>query len=542
MRKRRWACLCALLAVLTAPPQAAGSDWDRYDPPIEITLGRMTNSSFKFVEGESFHHNLWNEAYLDRLGIRVRYDFIVEENQYDARVNVCIASDDLPDILKVSAKSAQMLAENGLIHDITETFAQHASPMLRGILESSEMATRASLINGRLMGIPVVGAVDINVPVIWIRSDWMRRLGLDMPRSVDELIALAAAFSSRDPDGNGLDDTYGIAINKSLEDMIGDARGLMNMFGAYKGLWMEAADGTLAYSSIQPEMKAALARMAQLYAQGILDPEFAVKDVNRLAEDIVQEKVGIQIGQFWNPAWPFADLREKNPEADWVACPLLASADGRPSYNQASTQVDWFFVVSRRCAHPEALIRLANFDLACQFGESASEWAALTTGDKYRGIQTFKYAVVGISPPTINIDMYTQEQQALRLGDPGVITLQAASNEFARGIRYLNGGDPEGWSAYKIRLAEDCSMGAVKHVIDNGLVRYNQFFGLPGPVAIERLATLQRMEADVFTRIIMNAEPVDAFDTFVHNWLNVGGAALTREVNAWHEAVRRAPE
>ncbi len=45
---------------------------------------------------------------------------------------------------------------------------------------------------------------------MWIRQDWLDNLGLEVPRTWDEMAAVAEAFVTQDPDGNGEDDTIGI--------------------------------------------------------------------------------------------------------------------------------------------------------------------------------------------------------------------------------------------------------------------------------------------------------------------------------------------
>jgi hypothetical protein len=43
-----------------------------------------------------------------------------------------------------------------------------------------------------------------------IRRDWLSKLGLGMPATPDELFNVLRAFTFNDPDGNGINDTYGI--------------------------------------------------------------------------------------------------------------------------------------------------------------------------------------------------------------------------------------------------------------------------------------------------------------------------------------------
>ena len=42
--------------------------------------------------------------------------------------------------------------------------------------------------------------------------------------------------------------------------------------------------------------------------------------------------------------------------------------------------------------------------------------------------------------------------------------------------------------------------------------------------------TLYAHQFEIFTKIIMG-EPIDTFDKFVSDWLDMGGAAMTQEVN-----------
>ena len=52
---------------------------------------------------------------------------------------------------------------------------------------------------------------------------------------------------------------------------------------------------------------------------------------------------------------------------------------------------------------------------------------------------------------------------------------------------------------------------------------------------VERNATLQAMEEEVFTNIIMGA-PIDTFDKFVEDWKNLGGDDITKELNEWYKS------
>jgi putative aldouronate transport system substrate-binding protein len=51
---------------------------------------------------------------------------------------------------------------------------------------------------------------------------------------------------------------------------------------------------------------------------------------------------------------------------------------------------------------------------------------------------------------------------------------------------------------------------------------------------VESLATLQKQELEVFTRIITGDAPVSEFNNFVNTWNRLGGQKITDEINQWY--------
>ena len=61
------------------------------------------------------------------------------------------------------------------------------------------------------------------------RQDWLTKLNLQVPTTVDEYYNVATAFASQDPDGNGKKDTYAFGGINGVEDL----RLTDHIFGAY---------------------------------------------------------------------------------------------------------------------------------------------------------------------------------------------------------------------------------------------------------------------------------------------------------------------
>jgi putative aldouronate transport system substrate-binding protein len=56
-----------------------------------------------------------------------------------------------------------------------------------------------------------------NPPInyMFFRQDWLDKLGLEMPKTTEDVEKILKAFTEDDPDGNGIDDTYGMCYNGS---------------------------------------------------------------------------------------------------------------------------------------------------------------------------------------------------------------------------------------------------------------------------------------------------------------------------------------
>ena len=158
------------------------------------------------------------------------------------------------------------------------------------------------------MAVPYADASVESTHYLWIRQDWLDKLQLEPPKTMQDLQNIAEAFTTRDPDGNGKDDTYAMAVTKDLYSGAMGTEGFFAGYHSYPNMWVKTDDGTLAWGSVLPETKDALKALADMYAAGELDPEFGIKDGAKVAETIAAGKVGIDFGEQWNPMYPLCLL------------------------------------------------------------------------------------------------------------------------------------------------------------------------------------------------------------------------------------------
>ena len=289
---------------------------------IELTYMHKLNGTEKYVGDDDINNNVYTRCYLDDLGIKLNYTIAAAGDDYTQKLTMAIASNDLPDLMDLPAEEFSELAQAGMLADITESYDTYASDLLKQTIEVDGGIQLASAkVDGKLYGIPQLSAADGTCDLLWIRTDWLENLGMKAPTNMDELIELARAFRYDDPDGNGEDDTWGIGFQKDIVTENGASpgsyEGFFAAYGAYARAWVEGDDGTIAYSGINPGMKDALAQLNKMYQDGLINPEFGVKDTGKRPEDISAGKVGMFYGLEGMPWGGCKGNIETSPDVDW---------------------------------------------------------------------------------------------------------------------------------------------------------------------------------------------------------------------------------
>ncbi|TLS53653.1 extracellular solute-binding protein [Paenibacillus antri] len=511
-------------------PAAPEGPLGKYDPPIEVTTVRFVNASFKYDEGKSIDDNIWTDIFKNEYGIHVKNLWTVDESQYRQKLNISIASGDIPDFMLVNKEELMRLYESDQLEDMSGVLESYGSDYLKELLnQDNGAALRAATFDGKLVGIPqtqVNGGVSTG-EMIYLRYDWLKKLNLPEPKTIDDVVKIATAFAKDDPDGNGVADTYGLGMNKDLFQTHGTVKGFLNGFGAYPDMWLKGADGKLVHGSIQPETKTALQKLSELYANGVIDREFAVKDWNKVAEDVAANRLGLAYGTVSDGGHIHRANKDNNPDAEWKIYPIV-SLDGSPVHPQLADTANNFYVVKKGAKHPEAIIKLANIYLEHYYLTSyAPDPNPFISRDG--GIFPGKYHPTVIDPLNVNLDAFRLVQEALASGDGSHLGFPA-NVHFDRLTKYA-AGDQEMWFSTIVFGAEG-SYSVIDYYDKNKLGIYSEFQGAATPTMTEKMSSLKKFQDETFTKIIMGQASIDEFDKFVEEWKKLGGDKITEEVNA----------
>ncbi|MBM7565531.1 extracellular solute-binding protein [Paenibacillus sacheonensis] len=507
----------------------------KYDPPITVTAVRDQDASITFKQGEDFDANNWTKAYQDELGITVKHNWIVPSDQYNAKLNIAIASGDLPDIFKVNGSQLKQLVDAGMLADLTDVYEKYASDLTKNAIDSGPLAKAAATFDGKLMAIPPdESGYEGGLNLLYLRSDWLQKLNLKTPTTWAELENVMDAFVNQDPDGNGKKDTFGLALTKDLyKNGVAESTGVFNAFGSHPNIWIEGADGQIVYGGIQQETRTALAKLQEMYKKGWIDPEFGVKDSGKVGEDFANNKVGVDYGALWDPLWPLQDTVTKNPNADWSVSPAVSATD-KPLQYSADLSFNEFMVVNKNMKNPEAVIKLMNFGNDKLFGGKADPkvFHSEKIGDKqYDYFKENVIRVAGSNPIGGNFGHYKKVTAALSANDPS--GLNPEQKDYYDKIVAYNGGDRTAWGTMRV-FGPESAYSTIEGVYQNKEqnLKFTKFYGAPTKTMAAKKSTLDKMQLETFTKIILGS-PIEDFDKFVADWKKLGGDQMTQEVNEW---------
>ncbi|PQP81482.1 ABC transporter substrate-binding protein [Paenibacillus sp. PCH8] len=501
----------------------------KYSPPIDVSFVRETGDDLQRMiselPGETMLDNRWTRLYEEELGIRIRYDWIANGDVYSQKLGVSLAAGRFPDVVKVNPYQLRQLSNAGLIEDLTEEYQVYASPLTKRILEAEGRGSfDAATIDGKLMAIPESSSSIETAQYLWIRTDWLKRLGLQPPETMEDVLQISKAFTEGDPDGNGVQDTFGLALTNHLWDPVMGGAGFMSGYGATPNIWVKDAEGNLTYGGIQPEVREALQQLQTMYLEGQLDPDFGYKNGSKEFRLVQDGKIGMLYGEQW-ASFMIQSTRETDSEVEWQAYPLVAES-GKSLFVPLRSNTGQYFAVRKGFSNPEVVLKLMNLHLDTNWGEHA-QYETFYNDDS-RAV--WMLSPVTPFPGNKNIDAYKQIRDARSTGDFSGLQNEALAIH-KRIVAYETKGVDSGWG-WKQTYGPSGAFSIADSYEKKGQLLYDQFTGGITDTMVDRQIILRDLQLEAYMNIILG-RPIEEFDRFVENWRKLGGDQITAEVNAW---------
>lgn len=137
----------------------------------------------------------------------VKIELFMTNTDFETKLNAAAAAHKLPDVVIDDGAQLGSFESQGIITQVDKSKIT-GNEQVGGTAWKSVTDQQ-----GKTYGVPFSAQAN----VLLVRSDWLKKVGLPAPTTWDELEKVAKAFTTQDPDGNGKNDTYGLAVPGSTQ-------------------------------------------------------------------------------------------------------------------------------------------------------------------------------------------------------------------------------------------------------------------------------------------------------------------------------------
>lgn len=512
--------------------------YGKYPEPIYLTTGKRSDPTAQWPEGDNVDNNFFTRYTMDKINVQTKTIWSVDETAYVEKITLDMASDNLPDIFSISNDNYLLfltLVENGMLADLTEAYEKCANWYLKDTAASFDFAHfEPYTIDGKLYGIPT-GRYGYEHNMFWVRGDILDELGIKSEdiRTLEDIENLLVTFKEKYPDKIPLALNYQDPLTNYGVSFSADPIAMLN--GAQPRQWVWDEDGSVVYGSTQPGMKEALKTLNDWYTRGLIDMEFATRSGTGVMDALTTSGEALSWFAPWWFGWNVSDLYT-NVEGAYVV-PINAPLNDAGEYHVPwGPEAGSVMLISAKCEHPEAAIKLLNidFDMTRGFDEELTrQW------DNARDENNPDRLVVKMNqlePGGINIEYNNVVptfghgvKTYIETGDMSGLTCPMEVSETLMAAGYAS-GDPMYQDSYSRGVYLSRAIAAPMTDAENVIIHKPAFTQVtpsysdlwPSLLTLERVAMLQ---------FVMGERPVDEFDSFVEQWLAEGGQTLTDEIN-----------
>ena len=203
---------------------------------------------------------------------------VASKNQRDEvqAFNLMLSGGEFPDVIAYeSTAELEKLGIDGVLIPLEDLIEKYAPNIKKFWEENPQYKKDAVAVDGHIYMIPNYNDVE-NVNITqqyYIRKDWLRKLNLEEPKTVEELYDTLVAFRDRDPNENGEKDEIPIFLKGHTTRKI--LMGLADIFKA-QVVWYDK-NGIPTFGPTTPEWKNAMINLSKWYREGLIDPEIFVR-------------------------------------------------------------------------------------------------------------------------------------------------------------------------------------------------------------------------------------------------------------------------
>jgi putative aldouronate transport system substrate-binding protein len=351
----------ALLAVALI----ASAAWAQDKKPVEIELWALASATEAGPPPDDW---VAYKIIREKLGIELKLVFEPSSpSDQDMKVSTAAAANSLPDVFAVTRDMLLKIARQGVVAPVNDLLPK--MPVRTKSHYSDPIRNALVTVSGKMYGLPDPGALT-RIEGVVIRKDWLDKLGLKVPKTLDEYLAVAKAFTEKDPDGNGKADTYGFGFfpeyNVAFRDMGLGRRFdfIMAAFGV-PGVFDFESAAKFGFNFRDPEFRKAVEFVKKMNDAKVIDPDWPILKKEEFRLRWAQGRYGImweQMGALHNKA-TYTAFDKLFPEGEWlpIAPPVGPSGKSAEGVEIIDARVYAVSAKAAKAGKADAIARLLEW-------------------------------------------------------------------------------------------------------------------------------------------------------------------------------------
>lgn len=244
--------------------------------------------------------------------------------------NLMMASGKVADVVrKYGRNEINKYAQKGAFIPLNNLIDQYA-PNIKAFLDKNlEIKKFVTSDDGNIYFIPYIrDAEKMKASTGWfIRTDWLVKLGVNSPQTVDELYTVLKAFKENDPNGNGQKDEIPYFSREAKPGFENSISCLLPLWDAHKEWYLDG--DTIKYGPMQPEYKEAYKTIAKWYKEGLIDKEIYTRGGKARDELLNGNLGGLTHDWFGSTADYNTKLKTSIPEFQFMPIAPMTNTKGK---------------------------------------------------------------------------------------------------------------------------------------------------------------------------------------------------------------------
>ncbi|MGO4544160.1 extracellular solute-binding protein [Paenibacillus sp. 2TAB23] len=534
--KKIWVIVIALALILSActskgnkgnelSPNSEGKESTEGNNESDTKNPDSGNKSIKVLlshaEAEYAKTVKVDDLYIKELnklsGYNLSFDFL-GHSDYDQQLSLRFVSGELADLVRTPSIDSTIhkdAVEQGIFKELGSLIDQYGPNLKKRIPETAWNSPRVQK-DGKIYGIPVlVGTANDRIG--FIRQDWLDKLNLKQPETIDEWLNYFEQVKVQDVNGNGdPDDEYGYTMFEG----VGWSSMFFGSFGVDPGTW-HMQDGKLIPDMISPKMKEAIAFYRMLYEKGYVNRDLFTKKEADFRADIYNGKSGSFAAAVYQytPDFSAANAPKKFVnEPDKVKISMVAppaGPKGERGLGPVSDGIYFVWVIPETVKNPEEIIKYLDW-----------AWSA-PEADKF-----FAYGIEGSN--------YTEESGELKYDVSAPVN--ADKNAFQMFQLSINPREIGFNNDLVLKTLPESEKIIAGYKLSADIAMPHDSLYMPPLVTFQNnpeISTWGTMFVEMFSKIMTGSQPIDAFDKFVADWNKRGGDKAIDEATQWYNAFHK---